>query len=202
MTETLTVIDPGKDIDILVLAPDHLMLGFASDLNPKTGSEGVPIGGDCEFLGFPYGGGWKTKYTDAKNPDTKNWVWLPYVKHCTVSAPLNEKGLGIWVLDGINNEGFSGGPVLFATGSNQRVFAVISGFYQEPLEVLPASAPGEKQTGSIPPSPKLPGKKPRERGKQIVNANSGFIVAFDIDPAIEAIRHNPIGPLRPEVIPK
>jgi hypothetical protein len=202
-TETFTVIDPGKDIDILVLVPDHLLLSYGRDFYLKTGADGVGFGGDCEFLGFPYGGGWKiSTLTDAKHLDTKSWLWLPYIKHCTISALLHEKELNIWVLDGINNEGFSGGPVLFATGPNQKVFAVISGFHQEPLEVLPAPPPGQKQTSSIPASPKLQGKKSREPQKEVVNANSGFILAFDIDPAIKAIQGNPIGPLRPEAISK
>ncbi|MDQ1452035.1 MAG: hypothetical protein QOK38_1901 [Acidobacteriaceae bacterium] len=202
MTETFTVIDPGKDIDILVLVPDHLLLDYRRDFTLRAGANGVGLGGDCEFLGFPYGGGWKTQFQDAKDPNKKNWVWLPYVKHCTPSAQLQEKGIGIWVLDGINNEGFSGGPVLYATGPNQEVFAVISGFHQEPLEVLPAPNPHEKQTSSIPPSPKLPGEESKESGNEIVNANSGFIMAFAIEPAIKAIQNDPIGPLRPEASSK
>lgn len=203
MTETFTVIDPGKDIDILVLVPDHLLLTYPPAFNLVAGTEGVGLGGDCEFLGFPYGGGWKAQFAlDAKHPDITSWLWLPYVKHCTPSAQVREKGLSIWVLDGINNEGFSGGPVLYGTGPNQRVFAVISGFHQEPLEVLPAPPPGDKHTNSIPPSPKLPGAESKEPGKEIVNANSGFILAFGIDPAIQAIRNNPIGPLRPQASSK
>jgi hypothetical protein len=126
---------------------------------------------------------------------------LPYIKHCTPSAQVREKGLFVWVLDGINNEGFSGGPVLFATGPNQKVFAVISGFHTEPLEVLPVTTPGENHTNSIPPAPKLPGKRHNEPKREVVNVNSGFILAFDIEPAIKAIRGNPIGPLRPETPP-
>jgi hypothetical protein len=202
MTETFTVIDPGKDIDILVLVPNHLLLNYPRDFTLRAESKGVGLGGDCEFLGFPYGGGWKTRFQDTKDPDKKNWMWLPYVKHCTPSAQPQEQGIGIWVLDGINNEGFSGGPVLYGTGPNQEVFAVISGFHQEPLEVLPDRSPGEKQTGSIPPSPKLPGKKSKEPRKEIVNANSGFIIAFDIELAIKAIQNDPIGPLRPEASSK
>jgi hypothetical protein len=201
-TEAFTVIDPGKDIDILVLVPDHLLLGVGRDFNLATGVDGIGFGGDCEFLGFPYGGGWKTQVANSTPPGGNRWAWLPYVKHCTVSALLHDKGLGIWVLDGINNEGFSGGPVLFATGPNQKVFAVISGFHQEPLEVLPAPPSGQKRTSSIPPSPKLPGGKPKKPEKEVVNANSGFIIAFDIGPAIKAIQDDPIGPLRPEAIPK
>ena len=154
MSETFTVLDPGKDVDILVLVPDHLLLDYPGDFTLKAGSTGLPIGGDCEFLGFPYGGGWKTQWQDSKQPDKSSWVWLPYIKHCTPSAQLREKGLIVWVLDGINNEGFSGGPVLFATGPNQKVFAVISGFYTEPLEVLPVKSPSENHTNSIPPAPK------------------------------------------------
>jgi hypothetical protein len=201
-TESFTVLDPGKDIDILVLVPDHALLSlYPRDFTLKTGSDGVPLGGDCEFLGFPYGGGWKTQWSDPKDPASKHWLWLPYIKHCTPSARLNEKGLGVWVLDGINNEGFSGGPVLFATGPNQKVFAVISGFHAEPLEVLPAPQPGEKRS-SVPPEPDLPGAKITDEKKQIVNVNSGFILAYDIAPAISTIQANPIGPLLPETSPK
>jgi len=198
MTETFTVIDPGKDIDIIVLIPNHLLLDFPRDFTLRAGTDGVSLGGDCEFLGFPYGGGWKTQIQETEHPDKKHWVWLPYIKHCTPSARLQEKGLGIWVLDGINNEGFSGGPVLYATGPKQVVFAVISGFHPEPLEVFPIPSPGENQTSSIPPSPRLPGEKSKEPKKEAVNANSGFILAFDIQPALKAIQGNPIGPLRPE----
>jgi hypothetical protein len=196
-TETFTVIDPGKDVDILVLVPDHLLLPYPRGTSVNAENTSVGLGGDCEFLGFPYGGGWKTQFqNDPKDPDKKYWVWLPYVKHCTPSARLQQGGVEIWILDGINNEGFSGGPVLTGTGSNQKVFAVISGFHQEPLEVLSAPELGESQTSSVPPSPALPGAMPNEPQKQIVNANSGFILAFDLDPAIKAIRKNPIGPLR------
>lgn len=197
-TETFTVIDPGKDIDILVLVPDHLLLHYPRGFTLKTGATNIGLGGDCEFLGFPYGGGWKAQLQDQQDPNKKNWVWLPYVKHCTPSGQLIGKELSVWILDGINNEGFSGGPVLYATGPNQEVFAVISGFHTEPLEVLPDPHSGESRTSVIPAAPKLPGQKPDKPIKEIVNANSGFILAYDIGPAIKAIQNNPIGPLRPE----
>jgi hypothetical protein len=190
-TVQFQAIDPGKDIDILILVPDHLLLPYDRDFNLRTDSPNIGFGGDCEFLGFPYGGGWKIRRSSSNE-----WVWLPYTKHCTVSARVEEGGLGIWVLDGINNEGFSGGPVLSQTGPSQRVFAVISGFHQEPLEVMPEPAPGQTQASSVPPPPELPGQQSSQR--QVVEANSGFILAFDIQPAIKAIQANPIGPLRPE----
>jgi hypothetical protein len=190
---TFTTIDPGKDIDILVLVPAHPLL-TSVPYNLASENANVGLGGDCEFLGFPYGGGWKAEFANDKQPGTMNAIWLPFIKHCTISGRMNEKALLIWILDGINNHGFSGGPVLYATGASQKVFAVISGYHEEPLEVLSELSKGA-QASFVPPSPALPGGKSTQSQKQIVNANSGFILAFDLDPAIKAIRANPIGPL-------
>src|ERR1035438_8098356 len=79
------------------------------------------MGGNCQFLGYPYGNGWPVTF------DQGTLTWLPYVKHCGVSAlPQGDKRF--WTLDGINNAGFSGGPVTYLTGPQQQVFAVISGY--------------------------------------------------------------------------
>ena len=49
------------------------------------------LGGDCSFLGFPYGGGWL-----ANMPDGHKY-WMPYVKHCTVSSmPSTEPPRPFW----------------------------------------------------------------------------------------------------------
>jgi hypothetical protein len=144
-------------------------------------SSGLFFGGDCEFLGFPYGGGWRATF------DNKQWYWLPFVKHCGVSA-MSTVEPKVWVLDGINNEGFSGGPVIFRTGPEQKVFAVISGYVLEPTAVVPSAAK------------KVPVKKTAEEqngGARLkVNVNSGFIIAYDIAYAIDAIKKKPIGPVR------
>jgi hypothetical protein len=177
-----SVIDPGNDIDIVVLAPPELVLR-----NPlpsvATGSEGLALGGDCEFLGFPYGGGWRAQISGVS-------LWLPYVKHCTVST-FAVGDPRIWVLDGIDNPGFSGGPVIIKTGLEQRVIAVVSGYLTEPTEVIPSAA------GKLSPTKtSAKAKRPAERPKGTVNVNSGFIIAFDIKYAIDAINKNPVGPLR------
>jgi hypothetical protein len=195
LTEQFTAIDPGKDIDILVLAPDRILGNEdRSMVLQAADATGPMLGGECEFLGFPFLGGWKTRF----GPD-KQWVWLPYVKRCEISGSLDEHK--VWVLDGINNEGFSGGPVVYNTGPNQRVFAVISGFYQEPLEVVAEPGSGQNSTSHLPKPPELPGPQKKSSDKQIVEANSGFIVAFSIQAALDAIRANPIGPPIPEAIP-
>jgi hypothetical protein len=191
--ETFAVIDTEKDVDIVVLAAPSLIVQHPLR-NLPLDSTGVFLGGDCEFLGFPYGGGWHTTI-DGKP------IWLPFVKHCTVSAlPFESAGSGItrvmgnedrkiFVLDGINNGGFSGGPVIFGTGTEQKIMAVVSGYVLEPTEVINSgsrkSAPKSAKTETPATSPK---------GK--VNVNSGFIIAFNIIYAVEAARKNPIGPLR------
>lgn len=173
--ETFQVIDPGDDIDIVVLATNVPLL---SGLNPlQASSQGATLGGDCDFLGFPYGGGWKAPFADGKT------YWLPFVKHCNISA-MSKEDKFIWILDGINNAGFSGGPVIIGSGSDQKVMAVVSGYVTEPAEVI-----ASLQNAS---PPKDPGKPVKETAK----VNSGFIIAFDIFYAIEAIHAHPIGPLR------
>lgn len=174
VSEPFSVINSGEDIDIVVLAAPQPLL---KDPLPSvaTGSRGVLLGGDCEFLGYPsgVGGAWRGIFENGKSQ------WMPFIKHCTVSAEsLADKR--IWFLDGINNEGFSGGPVIFLTGPQQKILGVVSGYYTEPSEVI-ADVP-------VPPHPKEP--------KEIVNVNSGFFAAFDISYAIDAIQKNPIGPLR------
>jgi hypothetical protein len=85
----------------------------------------------------------------------------------------------VWVLDGINNEGFSGGPVVFQTGTAQKIFAVVSGMLMETVNVDSAD-------------PESNQKHPKETVKE----NAGFIFAFDIQYAVDVIKKNPIGPLR------
>ena len=83
--------------------------------------------------------------------------------------------------------------MLAGNGDSQAVFSVISGYHAEPLEVLPAPEGKQAYAGPVSPSPEPPDRK-AEPGKEIVESNSGLIEAYDITPAIRAIRANPIGP--------
>lgn len=189
LTVDFSVLDPGKDIDIAVLAPSRLLLtNPVPGLNPSK--EGVMLGGNCQFLGYPYGSGWPVKF------DQETSVWFPYVKHCGIAA-LPQGDQRFWTLDGINNAGFSGGPVTYLTGPQQQVFAVVSGYLPEAADVV--TSPTQKASPpKPPPPPKREGSQAKAGAgaKQTVNVNSGFIIAFDIGYAIDAIHKNPIGPLR------
>jgi hypothetical protein len=176
---SFSVLDPGKDIDIIVLVPPNPLMRITGNGNGSTVGivDSIMLGTDCEFLGFPYGGGWPSKWSSGEI------LWMPYVKHCTVSA-VPSGTPNILILDGINNEGFSGGPVIFKTGTEQKIGAVISGYHIEPAEVISTL----KDT-----PPPIPDPKDK---KEVANVNSGFIIAYPIQPAIDAIHENPIGPLR------
>jgi hypothetical protein len=191
LTIDFTILDPGEDVDIVVLAPSRLLLN-----NPLPGvaasSNGIIMGGECQFLGYPYGEGWPIKFDETTS------AWWPYVKRCGVAAfPQGDKRF--WTLDGLNNPGFSGGPVTYFTGPQQQVFAVVSGYRTEPSDVITVPLPRPRP----PAAPKAPArgksaqaKEQDHQSKQVVNVNSGFIIAFDIQYAIDAIHQHPAGPLR------
>ena len=158
------------DRDISVLAMEKVMT--PPHLVMDATSKGVIYGQDVFFLGFPYGFLGKYVLTDAGYP-------LPFVKRATVSL-LDE---GIFLLDRHNNPGFSGGPVVFTEPgrSEFKVFAVISGYraVDEPIYV--------DQT------PVVAGS-----GQRLVfRYNTGIIVTWAIDYALELIQANPDGVLLP-----
>ncbi len=167
--ERFTVLQPSADVDVVVLVPASPIL-TDGHLSPPATSDGLILGGNCEFLGFAYGGGWRAKV------DTGSY-WLPFIKHCSVSGMDADSQM--WILDGINNPGFSGAPVTLGTGNDLKIVAVISGYRTEPTEVIRGDP------------------RAAESAKDTVNVNSGFIIAYDISHAVDLIKKNPIGPLRP-----
>jgi hypothetical protein len=48
------VMDPGKDVDIVVLAPESSLLPKNGIQSAKVSSVGTMFGGECEFVGFPF----------------------------------------------------------------------------------------------------------------------------------------------------
>lgn len=120
------------ETDITVLAANLRLT--PPNLPMEASSAGLTYGQDVFFLGFPYGIQGKVIFGDAGYP-------LPLVKKALVSA-LDGSG-SVFLLDGHNNPGFSGGPVVFAPpGTYQyKVAAVIGGYV--PVEE-PVFASGQK----------------------------------------------------------
>lgn len=135
----------------------------------EPSSNGIVYGQDTYFLGFPY------RLQDEKSGQINRNFPLPLVKKATLSCITSDETGKYLLLDGINNPGFSGGPVVF-TEPNTRAFkvaAIISGyrFAEEPTynqnQVTPIS----------------------------IRVNTGIIIAYNIENAIDLIKANPKGEL-------
>lgn len=156
--------DPARlEEDVAVLAlPDQISPSF--QMEPT--SSGLIWGQDVFFLGFPYG------LATEKAPN--EGYPLPLIKRALMSGTTNEN-LEVFLLDGHNNPGFSGGPAVFkpaTTNSNEfRVFGIVSAYRQEHT---PITFQG-KQTGLT------------------SSTNTGIVICPSIKRATDFIEANPIG---------
>ncbi len=151
-------------LDTAVLATDSPVA--VPNLPAEPSADGIVYGQDVYFLGFPYELPSKATLTDAGYP-------LPFVKKAIVS----QLDMETFILDGHNNPGFSGGPVVFVPppsappGGRFKIAGIISGYRFEP--------------------------EPIYRGKDVTELsfhhNTGLIVATSIDAALALIKANPIG---------
>ena len=144
-----------KDVDIAVVRLRN-DLTLRSDL-PVGGAAGAYVGQQGYFLGFPYG------LHSQVGEDV-----AAFVKHAILSAVVrNQQGSLFWYLDGFNNPGFSGGPLIFYDSGDRKshVVGVISGF--------------------------VPEQARKRVGEDYVSVdtlvNSGIVVAYPIGPALDAI---------------
>jgi S1-C subfamily serine protease len=152
------------EIDIAVLAaPIHLSPALPL---PATAG-GIVWGQDVYFLGFPYG--W---YGEIGSMN-RNFP-MPFVKKAVLSCTyIKDDGVQHFFLDGHNNPGFSGGPVVFKepNKTEYKVASVISG-YRYTNEPVFAD------------------------GREVPLAyryNTGIIVSYGIKHALDLINANPIG---------
>lgn len=162
---TVTGRAAGK-LDVIVLSPS-IRLSPAFDLPLASG--GMVLGQDVHFLGFPYG-------LSTEVGEINNDLPVPLIKRACISGKIGEKKKSYWLLDGLNNPGFSGGPVVFQkVHGNDRdtlyVMAIISAYrvHEEPIY----------QNGSP-----LPINS---------RSNTGIIIAYDSDIAKDLITQNPNG---------
>jgi hypothetical protein len=129
-------------------------------------SADVIFGQDLFFLGFPL-------YTDT---DVMKGFPLPLIKKAVLSGSLRQGGkTEVFLLDGHNNPGFSGGPVVFKPGNKPnaeyRVLGLVSAYRLEEQDVYFNRKPT--------------GLKHAE--------NAGIMLAPAIKIATDMIKSNPIG---------
>lgn len=152
--------------DIAVLKADQQL---SPDFPLEPSLSNVVLGQDAYFLGFPYG-----LRSEAGNINRS--FPLPLVKSCIISAIQTfGRDLQEVLLDGHNNPGFSGGPVVFSplgnASPNYQVGAVISAYRFQPEEILHQDQP----TGLV------------------YRSNTGIVICHSIKHATDAIGKNPIG---------
>jgi len=153
------------EVDISVLAPSH---AISPSLTLEPNTKNICLGQDVYFLGFPYG---LQSVVGEANADFP----FPLVKRACVSmlslTPGNPRYL---LLDGHNNPGFSGGPVIYSPRGNPNavmVAGVISGYRYAWDNVFVDN----RETDMM------------------IRYNTGIITAYAIDYALDLIRSNPIG---------
>ena len=150
---------PGE-ADVAVVALERPL---ATALPTTFNSDGSVFSQDMYFLGYPYGLAMRAHGVDQ----------MPFVKKATFSAHDLRDDVRLLYLDGINNPGFSGGPVAFYRPPNStqdpHIAGVISGYRIAPDELV------------------LRGQRVEDA---VVRANSGIIIAYDIRHAMDAIREH------------
>lgn len=82
---------------------------------------------DVFFYGFPL----DNMGTEALG------IKFPLVKKAILSGALKYNGVNVLLLDGHNNLGFSGGPVVAYDTSRKKmcIIGVLSGYFPEPMDV-------------------------------------------------------------------
>ncbi|MDE0430983.1 MAG: serine protease [Caldilineaceae bacterium] len=153
------------NIDISVLRTNR---NFPMELYPEgkgVGTENdLKLGEEVLFYGFPFGMG--TWLSDSNNS-------VALVKKGIVSGFEGESltdTRGLIFVDGHNNPGFSGGPLVSIRNNNYKFAGVISGYRYSFQEVFDKNAS-------------------EERGEELVTGytreNSGILVAHNIQSALD-----------------
>jgi hypothetical protein len=179
-----------EPIDIAVLIPSKL-LTKTQQLESISASHQIVIGQDVFFIGFPFGLSMSANNLNGEYP-------FALVKKGILSAIFDTT----FAIDGFNNPGFSGGPIVFhdknQPNSPLYVAAVITGFLPE---LSPVMTPEIVKTGDDTSRVEKwriidkDGQKAILRDtEQMVGLNTGIVIGYSIKHAIDLILKNPIGP--------
>lgn len=148
--------------DVSVFAIDHYIGGHPL---PAT-IDGIAYGQDLYFLGFPYGIKSEVGELNREFP-------IPLVKRGIFSAMFFDQPGKYFLIDGHNNPGFSGGPVVYKKHNSNdfNVGGIISAYRYELENTYLNDDPTPIQT----------------------RTNTGIVIAYSIENALELIKQNPNG---------
>ena len=165
--------------------PDVAAITLGRQLAPRYSvdlfSSRTIIGQDVAFLGFPFG--WNnTQYGFNKGYP------IPYVKAAIVSAFFSKNQTSFVYLDAHNNAGFSGGPIAADhmphddPKSGPKIIGVVSAFQFEHTPHPSESDPPPTFMGVYPVA-----------DDHVHLTNSGFLIGYAIEHAIEIVQASPKG---------
>jgi hypothetical protein len=168
--DTLLVGECPGNVDIIVVA---LRVQLSPTHPLPVGDAGAVFGQDVYFLGFPFG-------LSADLGAANRYFPVPFIKKGVLSSIVTDpSGARIFYLDGNNNPGFSGGPVVFPFErrlDDLRVAAVVSGYRFDPQPVYI----GDRATDLI------------------SHHNTGIIISYGVSHAVDVVKQNPVGFLLPK----
>lgn len=186
----------AEPVDIAVLIPpEQITVNYS--LEPT--SMGMAVGQDAYFVGFPYGPQFAKTYSSL--PDVYG-----FVKKATVAQldSMPDRNMQRILLDGYNNPGFSGSPIVWRDLSQRgvvfKVAGVIVSYESYVSPVLEKLEIGKNQITAEDRAENrilrtTDGRiyRLKDTGK-LVQLNTGIATAWDIGSAVDLIRKHPIGP--------
>lgn len=159
----------SNNTDICILSSQ---VQLSPNLQMEPTKDGITLSQEVYFLGFPYG---IASMLKGITGDFNRQFPVPFVKKAILSAIL-QGDQTMLLLDGHNNSGFSGGPVVFSEAgkpnNSYRVASIISGYKCESESIVDAKGVETSLT---------------------YRANTGIVISYDIKHALDAIHANPIG---------
>lgn len=159
-----TIFPASSDVDIAIFETDEkVMTPYTVSVIDDIG--GPTMGQQVWFLGYPYG----------ISSHFQGGLIAPFIKRGTMSAvdATNPKAVVLYI-DGFNNPGFSGGPIVYWDFSKHKyeIVGVVQGYREDSAKTL-------------------------INGRQVDTqflVNTGILVGYSISPAMKAIEDNAKNP--------
>lgn len=183
----VTILRCPDPIDIAVLIPPKQMT-VTYALPPE--GKGMVIGQDVYFVGYPYGDLALTTLAGTES--------IGFVRKGVFSAQQKGENFTRMYIDGRNNEGFSGSPLVYLPqgkpGFDFKVAGVISGYrsdFTEVKKLMPIAAnaitPEDRSQNLI--VDMADGSHRKLTGTETyVQGNSGIVIVYPIEHAVEIIK--------------
>jgi S1-C subfamily serine protease len=161
MQTVKTLFPKSDEVDIAVLKLDQ-KVPTPFSIQPQDDTSGPTMGQPLWFLGYPFQLG--TTFGPGAHWDGG----APFIKRGTMSAldGSNQDAI-VYYIDGFNNPGFSGGPILYWSFSKHayKILGVVKGFRPEAAQMVVNGRPVDTA----------------------VMVNSGILIAYHIKHAVDAM---------------